>query len=178
MLRHLRLQIVNDFQRQKLGSRAFLQLKAALQILKGDYAGVALTQAETIVAGLQSRPLAGLENFSSSSMNQSKLERFLVRGFGDKFRRNEFNGMSILLGLPDNLEDWTQQNCAVEVSDGRLGDDPPLSRPYNFTTDDPDLVESAKKDFDEMWKESEPVDLEKIAKLDEEQSKLRDRQED
>jgi hypothetical protein len=133
-------------------------IKFVMQLAKGDFAGIALGQVETVIQYLSSYPLRGLEKFSSASGGSDRLDEYLMRNFGDKFNRNDLNSVSLLLGLPENISQWSAEEFDASISAGRVdGAAPPLSRPFSCTVEDPDVVTTAADEFEALWQKAKRV---------------------
>lgn len=133
-------------------------IKFVMQLAKGDFAGIALGQVEAVIQYLSSYPLRGLEKFSGASGGSDRLGEYLVRNFGDKFNRNDLNSVSLLLGLPENIGQWSAEGFDASISAGRVdGAAPPLSRPFNCAVEDPNVVTTAADEFEALWQKAKRV---------------------
>ena len=147
-----------SFEAKSSTSTIINSVKLAMQLAKGDFAGIFLGYAESAIQYFSKRPLSGLEKFSGQNVDSGKLDAFLEKNFGDKFNRNDLNSVSIFLGLAENIDRWMAEDCQIEAVADRLDSSTPgLSRPYQFTVEDPGMVAAAKKDFDELWSRGKPL---------------------
>ena len=93
-----------SFEAKSSTSTIINSVKLAMQLAKGDFAGIFLGYAESAIQYFSKRPLSGLEKFSGQNVDSGKLDAFLEKNFGDKFNRNDLNSVSIFLGLAENID--------------------------------------------------------------------------
>jgi len=103
-------------------------------------------------------PLGVLRGFGGHEGESIQVEQFLERTFSDKFTASEMDYISTLLELPDNLEDWKNEDMVFQTHAGRIDPGAPnLSRPCFIQTANTQHIANAEGDFAELFRKAVPL---------------------